>query len=73
MKCSTSKASSVAAWSFSSSATSPRQKSLEIDLGTARSARGAKVDLPEPGGADEDDEDELGDVRGTLMTSPFVG
>ena len=33
MKCSTSKASSVADWSFSSSETSPRQKSDESDLG----------------------------------------
>src|SRR5262249_54355446 len=47
MKCKTSKASRLADWSFSSSATSPRQKSLEITSVGAKCAR-ANVDFPEP-------------------------
>src|SRR5258708_31779536 len=49
MKCSTSKASTVADWSFSSSLTSPRQKSDEM-TSVGRKTRRAKVDLPEPDG-----------------------
>ena len=47
MKCRTSKAASVAAWSFSSSATSPRQKS-DDSTSVGRKWRAANVDLPEP-------------------------
>ena len=47
MKCSTSKAALVAGWSFSSSLTSPRQKSDEI-TSVGRKCFAAKVDLPEP-------------------------
>jgi hypothetical protein len=47
MKCRTAKASLVAAWSFSSSDTRPRQTSLEI-TSVPRKCRRAKVDLPEP-------------------------
>ena len=59
MKCSTSKASAVAAWSFSSSLTSPRQKSDESTSVGLKCSR-ANVLLPEPGGADQHDEGELG-------------
>ena len=47
MKCSTSKASRVADWSFSSSLTRPRQKSEEMTSVGAK-CRAANVDLPEP-------------------------
>ena len=47
MKCSTSKASVVAAWSPSSSATMPRQRS-EDRISVGRKLRAAKVDLPDP-------------------------
>jgi hypothetical protein len=47
MKFSTSKAAAVAAWSFSSSLTSARQKSEEI-TSVGRKCRAANVDLPEP-------------------------
>ncbi len=47
MNRSTSNASLVADWSFSSSATRPRQKSEEITSVGLKCAR-AKVDLPEP-------------------------
>ena len=47
MKCSTSNASRVADWSFSSSLTSARQKSEEM-TSVAAKCRAAKVDLPEP-------------------------
>ena len=47
MKCSTSKASLVAVWSFSSSETSPRQKSDEM-TSVGRKCLRANVDLPEP-------------------------
>ena len=47
MKCSTSKAALVADWSFSSSDTSPRQKS-DDRTSVGRKCRAAKVDLPEP-------------------------
>jgi hypothetical protein len=49
MKCSTSNASFVAAWSFSSSETRPRQKSDESTSVGLKCLR-AKVDLPQPDG-----------------------
>ena len=49
MKCSTSKASWVAVWSFSSSDTSPRQKS-EASTFVCLKCCLAKVDFPEPEG-----------------------
>jgi hypothetical protein len=49
MQYSTSNASFVAAWSFSSSATKPRQKSEEI-TSVGRKCLRAKVDLPAPDG-----------------------
>src|SRR5258708_33106280 len=48
-KCSTAKASSLALWSFSSSETSPRQKSDERTSVGLKWVR-AKVDLPQPEG-----------------------
>ena len=45
----------VAAWSFSSSLTSPRQKSDER-TSVGRKCFAAKVDLPEPRDADQHDE-----------------
>ena len=47
MKCKTSKAALVAAWSFSSSLTRPRQKSEEI-TSVGRKCFEANVDLPDP-------------------------
>ena len=47
MKCRTSKAALVAAWSFSSSLTRPRQKSEEI-TSVGRKCFAANVDFPEP-------------------------
>jgi len=46
MKCSTANASAVADRSFSSSATSPRQKS-EVTISVGRKCRRAKLDFPE--------------------------
>jgi hypothetical protein len=49
MKCSTSNASPVAAWSFPLSDTRPRQKSEEM-TSVWRKCRAANVDLPDPEG-----------------------
>ena len=59
MKCSTSKASLVAAWSFSSSETRPRQKS-EDRTSVGLKVLPREVDLPRAGGADQHHQRELG-------------
>ena len=59
MKCSTSKASLVAAWSFSSSETRPRQKSDDSTSVGLKCLR-AKVDLPEPDGPIRTTSDKFG-------------
>ena len=55
MKCRTANASDVAAWSFSSSETRPRQKSEEMTSVALKCSR-ANVLLPEPGRANEHNE-----------------
>ncbi len=69
MKCSTSKASSVADWSFSSSETRPRQQSDERTSVGLKCLR-ANVDLPEPDAADQDDQGQLGDRRSFIGRTP---
>ena len=68
MKCSTSKASLVAAWSFSSSLTMPRQASDERTSVGKKCLR-ANVRLARAAGADQDDEGKFGD--GDLHTVFF--
>ena len=60
MKCSTRMRRSVAAWSFSSSLTSPRQKS-DDSISVGRKCLRRERGLARPAGADEDDERQLGD------------
>src|SRR3984885_5499207 len=73
MYSSTSNASVVAVWSFSSSATSPRQKSLEITSNGPKCWR-ANVVLPEPDTPTSTTRDSSGmrSSRGSVLAGPVL-